>query len=434
MSDSDRPPPSAPDAWQATRAQTALATQFLRDEDDYLAAEKRDIGRQISANERELFVSCEPALALQQQFEHLQPEFIAVHDIGTNTSRKLLAGIAAASGREMQKLIIRRQGYGTALATMEFIELPTADGTLLRIYTTETDADTASRHGVARVLLGFSRLGAVMVGDLPAHAIGAALKPLRDDILSTQWHNRDLLLMPLASASALVARGAELAQGTTVNVRTTPQVARPADAWGYINATWSRLREQSPPVPRPSRPLPPAEREVPASPAATPRASRIAAAAAAMAPTATQPMPLGMRPMPSVSGQPRTDSTAESLLDRYARQLTELTGMVGCCIFDVATGRVMAHAGAGPRPEELASHGADLMASTIDASRGLGLGLAMPETAVTLGAHHLLMRPVPRHPGLALHAVLDKTQANLTLARLQIQRMDALFDDSPTTR
>ena len=108
--------------------------------------------------------------------------------------------------------------------------------------------------------------------------------------------------------------------------------------------------------------------------------------------------------------------------------------MVGCCIFDVATGRVMAHAGAGPRPEELASHGADLMASTIDASRGLGLGLAMPETAVTLGAHHLLMRPVPRHPGLALHAVLDKTQANLTLARLQIQRMDALFDDSPTTR
>jgi hypothetical protein len=31
--------------------------------------------------------------------------------------------------------------------------------------------------------------------------------------------------------------------------------------------------------------------------------------------------------------------------------------------------------------------------------------------------------------------VLDKTQANLTLARLQVQRMDSLFDDGgPTTR
>ena len=45
--------PSAPEAWQATRAQTSLATQFLTDEDDYLAPEKSDIGRQTGANERE---------------------------------------------------------------------------------------------------------------------------------------------------------------------------------------------------------------------------------------------------------------------------------------------------------------------------------------------------------------------------------------------
>jgi hypothetical protein len=233
-------------------------------------------------------------------------------------------------------------------------------------------------------------------------------------MLSGQWHNRDLLLMPLASASALVAQGVELAQGTGVNVRTTPQVARPADAWGYINATWSRMREMAPAVPRPTRPLPPPARD---ASSATPPSARPRPLAD------TQPMP--MRPMPSVASQARVDAQTESLLERYTRQLTELTGMVGCCIFDVAW----------PRPEDLASHGADLMAATIDASRGLGLGLAMPETAITLGAHHLLLRPVPRHPGLALHAVLDKTQANLTLARLQIQRMDTLFDDgAPTTR
>jgi hypothetical protein len=104
----------SPDAWASTRAQTALATQLLEDESDYLANDKEEIGRQIGGNERELFVSCAPAEALQQQFEHLQPNFIAVHDLGTASSRKLLTGIAAASGRAVQKLVVRRQGYGTA--------------------------------------------------------------------------------------------------------------------------------------------------------------------------------------------------------------------------------------------------------------------------------------------------------------------------------
>ena len=44
------------------------------------------------------------------------------------------------------------------------------------------------------------------------------------------------------------------------------------------------------------------------------------------------------------------------------------------------------------------------------ASRALGFGHALPEAAITLGAHHLLLRGVPRNPGLAMHAVLDKTQ------------------------
>ena len=166
---------SPPDAWQSTRAQTALATQFLKDEEEYLTGEQSDIGRQTGANERELFVSCDPAQAMQQQFEHLQPDFIAIHDIATASSRKLLLGIAAASGRAVQKLVIRRQGYGTPLATLEFVELATTDGRSLRLYTTEADADTSARHGLARTLLAFSRLGAVMVGELPGHAIAGAL-------------------------------------------------------------------------------------------------------------------------------------------------------------------------------------------------------------------------------------------------------------------
>ena len=410
-------------AWQATRAQTSLATQFLNDPNEYLAPERQDdIGRQTGFNERELFVSCAPDLAMQQQFEHLHPEFIAIHDIATTSSRKLLVGIAAASARALQKLVIRRQGYGTALATLEFIELPTADGSTLRMYSTEADADTASRHGLARMLLAYSRLGVMMVGDLPGHSIASALKPFHDFMVTGPWPNRQMLLLPLATGSTLVAQGMEMARGTGVNVRTTPQVTRPADAWGFINGTWSRLREYAGPD----------GRRVPAlagAPSTTPVSGERPAGSEFNATVERRgPDRLAMRPMPAVPSAATRAAAPKGLLDRYVHQISELPGMVSCCIFDVASGLEVTHAGASPGAADLAMHGKALLAGMGASSRSMGLGHTLPEAAITLGSHHLLLRAVPGHPGLALHAALDKTNANLTLARLQVQRMDALFE------
>ncbi|MEP6740483.1 MAG: hypothetical protein ABJA61_08900 [Caldimonas sp.] len=419
----------SPDAWAATRAQTTLATQILTDENDYLATEKDEIGRQIGSNERELFVSCAPAEALQQQFDHLQPEFIAVHDIATSSSRKLLAGIAAASGTAVQKLVIRRQGYGTALATLEFVELPTTDNQSLRLYTTEADADTTSRHALAKTLLAYSRLGVVMVGELPGHAIAAALKPLHDDILAGPWQNRNLLLLPLASASTLVTHGLDLGRGTGVAVRTTPQVARPADAWAFITGTWSRLREQGPndgrAVPELGAFKPAAYRPKRPQPLAT----GIPSGDTLPMEDPTPPIVLTMRPMPAIASPTYTAQQPSTLIERYVKQLSELNGVISCCVFEIQSGHAVAHAGASPGSAELATHGSALIAAMMTASRSLGFGHALPEAAVTLGAHHLLLRGVPKNPGLAMHAVLDKTSANLTLARLQVLRMDPMFDE-----
>lgn len=403
---------AAPDAWAATRAQTSLATQLLHDENDYLAPGKAlDIGRQTGVNERELFVSCAPDLAMQQQFEHLHPDFIAVHDIATASSRKLLIAIAAASGRPVQRLVIRRQGYGTPLATLEFVELPTAEGTALRMYSTEVDADTAARHGLARIFLAFSRLAVMMVGDLPGHAIASALRPFQDFILSGPWPNRQMLLLPLASNSTLAQHGAELARGTGVVVRTTPQVTRPADAWGFINGTWGKLLEAD-------------RADGRRTPAFAASGTQPAQAARNSAPS-----PLAMRPMPAVPTAGKRASGPQSVLDRYVQQLIELPGMVSCCVFDVASGLEVTHAGASPGAADLAMHGKALLAGMGASSRGMGLGHSLPEAAITLGSHHLLLRAVPGHPGLALHAALDKTHANLTLARLQVQRMDAVLNE-----
>lgn len=427
MSTSPPSPSSEPadDGWQATRAETSIVTQIQPHEEDEDDAESpHDIGRQINPTQRELFVSCDPAEAMQQQFDHLQPEFIALHDIGTQSSRKLLAGVAAASGRSVQKLVIRRQGYGTPLATLEFIDFP-AGKQSLRIYTTEADADTLARQELARVLLSYSRLGVLMVGDMPPHLMNSSFEPLREAMIKNNWHNRHLLLLPLAASSALSSHGTDLGRGTGVNVRTTPQVTRPADAWSFISGTWNRLREHIHSESGDSLPALPGanSRAVNTSPAP------LQASASPSGPV-SGPAPLAMKPMPTLrSAEPRA---ADSPLARYVNQLIELTGMVSVAIFDTATGQGLMHAGARPSAEDLGQHGAVLLSAMTQSSRALGMGHALPEAAITLGTHHLLLRAVPHHPGLALHAVLDKTHANLTLARLQIMRMDSVLDGPST--
>jgi hypothetical protein len=472
------PPVSTPPAdgsWLASTALVDPATRLVRDEEEYLDNENHDVGRRLSEAEHELFVSCDPAPALQQQFEHLRPEYIALHDIGTPLSRKLLAGVAAASQRKLQKLTIRRQSHGTPLASLEFLELNAADGRIVRLYTTETDADAVSRRLLSRTLLCFSRLAVVMVGDLPPHAVDQALRPLQDEISIPPWHNRHVLILPLAAAAPLATRGAELARRTGVQVLTTPLVSRPSEAWQFIVNTFGRLKTDgtltpnrrqadlfggtataAPTGPQPMPPVPP-RRAAPASvappitaPVPAPVAAPVpAASAAAPVPTRIAPpppsrSPTGMEetipaafPMhhaPQVSNlAPLADTppaaTGLEPLQRYLERVSQITGMVSCCLFEVATGRDLLHAGSRPAGDALGRHGSALVTGLLDASRGLGLGHSPPDAAITLGAHHLVLRPVPRHPGVALHAVLDKHHANLVLARLQLLRIDATLEE-----
>ncbi len=491
---------SAPEAWHATRAQTSLATQIHGDKNEYLATEKGEIGRIIGPNERELFVSCDAGPALRQQFERVHPEFIVVHDIGTTSSRKLLRGLAAASGRALQKLSIRRQGYGQALATLYFLELPTSNGQVLRMYTTQADTDAATRKSVARMLFAFSRLGVIMVGNVSPQLLEPELTALRDDIAAGPWHNRQLLMLPLASASNLVALGIELADRTGVMVRTTPVVARPAEAWGFISDTWKRLNSLEAPEPtssspaaaaftpeldvaapssaqswsgssfsstsaglsgypsiapqsnghapdtpsrpaalaRPPRTPPPVAPEQPAAPSAWSTAVSNGASKASDIRAGAPTVRMGLSgfvdsvrsdqlPQLTVPAQ----SVEQGTLQRYVRLLSALNGMRSCCVFDVGTGARLAHSGNAANATELGRQGQMLLAMMKTAGKALGDADALPEAAITLEACHLLLRGVPKHPQAALHAVFDRATANLTLARLQVLRLDALFEDAP---
>jgi hypothetical protein len=403
-------------AWEPTR-QVNQATQVMRDPASEEPTAGQQLGRRVSDAQWELFVACEPADALQQHFESAHPDYLVLHDIGNPSSRRMLQGLAAAMQRPLHQLHVRRQGVGMPLARLEFVELPVGAGQPpLRLYTSETDADTAQRRRLARTLLAYSRLGVIMVSDLPPHALATALMPLRDAIVDGPWANQELLMLPLAGSSSLVGQAAHLARGSQVKIRTTPVVTRPAEAWGYLRASWNRLREQLADeaihVPEVMDLAPPAASQ------ATPAA-------------ATTRAPLAMQPMPAVrAGAATAPPPADPALATYLRKCGELKGMVSCCIFELATQRTLGHTGGRPGPAGLAVQGASLMASMAEAAHALHLGEGAPDAAITVGSHHLLLRAVPGRKGLAMHAVLDKAQANLTLVRLQLQRLDLLLEES----
>ncbi len=406
--------------WGSTRAQTALVTQVANREDPARNAVHRDIGRPVDDLVRELLVSCAPGEALQQQFEHLQTEFIAIHDLGTRWSRQLLSGIAAACSRPVHKLVLRRQGQGTPLASIDYLDVPLAAQQVLRLYSTDVadTPDAAAAHGVARTLLAFSRLGVMMAGSLPAATLENTLQLWHEEVIRGPWHNRQLLLLPLTNSTTLVTQAQEMVRGTAITLRTTPVVTRSADAWNFINGTWNRMHGSVATSPR--------------SPAATSASGSAPTRAPAM--QVTQPtginstvfVPPDTRPMPDVSARPEPGH--DEVLDVYVHRVCELNGVVGCCVFDIGSGLPVANSGSGAPPAELARHGRTLLSAMGNSSRALGLGHTPLEATITLGSHHLLLRPVTRHSGMALITVLDRANANLVLARLQIERLDPLLD------
>ncbi|MBK1685949.1 hypothetical protein [Rubrivivax gelatinosus] len=409
--------PWPPPAYRSSRNAELLApaTQIVRDREDYLGQGLRDVGRRIADDQVELFVSTDPATALQQQFERQAPQFITLHDVGTKASLHLLGALAGAAGARVQRLTIRRQGHGVALAVMQFVEVPLADGSHVRIYSTDLNADTQTRQALALVLMGRSRLGVLMIGELPAHALQSMLQPLQDAIARAPWPNRDLLLLPLASAGTLAAQAARLMGSSGIVVRVTPLAARPNDAWSFISGTWNRMSGHGASQTALNTDI---EQALPAPPVPLPEAPTMAMDLL----PASSGMSGSRLAAPSAPARPVAAPEAALWAD-YVQRCVGVKSAVSACIFDLASQRALAHAGSTPLPERLASQGALLIDAMAGAARTLGLGAAAPQAAISYDLQHLLLHPVRGHPGVVLHLVLHGSANALTLARMQLERI-----------
>ncbi len=404
----------------------APSTQVVADREAYLGQGGHDVGRRISDDQVELFISADVAGSLQQAFSQHRPDFIALHDLGTSASLRLLTSLAGAAGARVQRLVVRRQGHGVALATLQFLEVPRADASPVRLYSSDLGTtDAQARQQVARVLLANSRLGVLLIGELPPHVLTTQLAPLHESLMRGIWPNRDLLMVPIGSSAALATQAAQLASGSQVEVHVTPQAGKPKQAWAFISGAWNRLN---------GHPLG-------AHMLASDLAHAVAPPRLPDSEAATQPMPLdplaratpgGTAPpwsVPRPAGLPVTEPTpmpvpGATLWQTYVDRCALIKGALGCCVFDLHSARALAHAGANVAADRLAQQGATLLGHMGDTARALGLGGGHAEATLSTTSHHLLLRPVPGHPGIALHLLLSGGSGNLTLARMQLERIE----------
>jgi hypothetical protein len=428
------------------------ATQIVRNRADYLG-EGLDVGHRVADDKLELFVKIDPAQALLQQFAQSTPEFIVLHDVGGSHSLRLLNAVAGALKSKVQQLAIRREGHGVALAVLPFVEMPGRGALKLRVYCTDIDTDSATRRQLSAVLLGHARLGVMMVSEMPAHAMTKALQPTREALAKGPWPNRELLLIPLGSPATLAAESASLVGPRGLRVQVTPRAAAPTAAWGFVTGAWNRLRESATPHAQPQRaqpadddstlamPMTPAADRalpVPAQSAAparatmhTPAAGRAQSPVPAPAPAASAP---AAHPEAAAAPSSRSADIEPGRWSGYLQACQGIKGLVSACVFDFRSVRVLAHEGARPDADKLLRQGVNLFGALAESGRALGLGPSQPDAAITLTGHHLLLHPLPGHPGIILHAVLDASIANLTLARMQLQRVDTAELGVPPSR
>jgi predicted regulator of Ras-like GTPase activity (Roadblock/LC7/MglB family) len=106
-------------------------------------------------------------------------------------------------------------------------------------------------------------------------------------------------------------------------------------------------------------------------------------------------------------------------------KLMEIDGCVGCCIVDSNSGMMLGAAGGGAMNLEIAAAGnTEVVRSKRKTMKALNLGDNIEDMLITLNKQYHLIRPLSSNDALFIYLVLDKSRANLGMARYQLTQIE----------
>jgi hypothetical protein len=102
-------------------------------------------------------------------------------------------------------------------------------------------------------------------------------------------------------------------------------------------------------------------------------------------------------------------------------KLMEIEGIIGACIVDSNSGMMLGSAGGGILNLELAAAGnTEVVRAKRKTMKSLNLSDPIEDILITLGRQYHLMRPLSTNDALFIYVALDRSRANLALARHQL--------------
>jgi hypothetical protein len=103
----------------------------------------------------------------------------------------------------------------------------------------------------------------------------------------------------------------------------------------------------------------------------------------------------------------------------------EIDGCIGCCIVDSNSGMMLGAAGGGSMNLEVAAAGnTEVVRSKRKTMKALALADQIEDMLITLGKQYHLIRPLSTNDALFIYVVLDKSRANLAMARHQLSAIE----------
>lgn len=104
--------------------------------------------------------------------------------------------------------------------------------------------------------------------------------------------------------------------------------------------------------------------------------------------------------------------------------LMAIDGAMACAIVDGNSGMVMGKAGAGLDLDVAAAGNTEVVRSKMKTMKALGLKENIDDILITLDSQFHIIRPMLSMPGVFIYLVLDKSRANLAMARIKVKSME----------
>ena len=109
-------------------------------------------------------------------------------------------------------------------------------------------------------------------------------------------------------------------------------------------------------------------------------------------------------------------------------QLTDIDGFVCAALVDSESGLSLATAGAGLDLELAAAGNTEVVRSKRRVAQALNLNDSIEDILITLGKQYHLIRPLVNNENVFIYLVLDRTKANLAMARHELKSYEKALD------